>query len=229
VDLPEWLFEEQLARLTAGPGVVGLDTALTALTAAAPGTADPVVVTFDDGSADFVEIAVPILARYRVPATLYVATDFIERQREFPDATRPASWAALADAVSTGLVTVGSHTHNHALLDRLPSHLVDTELDRSVTLIGERLGVTARHFAYPKALPGSVEADRAVRSRFASAALAGTRANPYLATDPYLLSRSPLQVEDGLARFTRKVYGGMRLEDDLRRLANRRRLAGATS
>ena len=39
--------------------------------------------------------------------------------------------------------------------------------------------MTARHFAYPKAVAGSIAADQAVRSRFASAALAGTRANPY--------------------------------------------------
>jgi hypothetical protein len=106
---------------------------------------------------------------------------------------------------------------------------VDEELDRSVSLIGERLGVEARHFAYPKALAGSPAADRAVRARFASAAVAGTRPNPYGRTDPYRLARSPVQVDDGLAYFARKVAGGMRIEDDLRRLINRRRLAGATT
>ena len=92
-----------------------------------------------------------------------------------------------------------------------------------------RLGVESRHFAYPKALAGSSAADRAVRTRFASAALAGTRANPYGATDPYRLARSPVQVDDGMAFFARKVAGGMRMEDDLRRLVNRRRFAGATT
>ena len=38
-----------------------------------------------------------------------------------------------------------------------------------------------------------------------------------------------MQVDDGLAFFDRKVVGGMRMEDDLRRLVNRRRLAGATT
>jgi hypothetical protein len=36
-------------------------------------------------------------------------------------------------------------------------------------------------------------------------------------------------VDDGLGFFERKVAGGMRMEDDLRRLVNRRRLAGATN
>jgi peptidoglycan/xylan/chitin deacetylase (PgdA/CDA1 family) len=229
VDLPSGLFEEQMARLMAGRGVVDLDGALTALAGPAPAEPGAVVITFDDGTADFVEEALPILVRHRVPATLYVATDFVERGRPFPGSGTALSWSALADAVSTGLVTVGSHTDTHALLDRLPDAAVDGELDRSITLIGERLGVEARHFAYPKALAPTPAADRAVRARFASAALAGTRANPYGRTDPYRLARSPVQVDDGLDFFARKVVGGMRMEDDLRRLVNRRRLAGATT
>jgi peptidoglycan/xylan/chitin deacetylase (PgdA/CDA1 family) len=218
-----------MARLVAGPGVVDLDGALAAVAGPPPPEPGAVVITFDDGTADFVEEALPVLVRYRVPATLYLATDFVERARPFPGSGTPLSWSALADAVSTGLVTVGSHTHTHVLLDRLPAAAVDAELDRSITLIGERLGVECRHFAYPKALAPTPAADRAVRARFDSAALAGTRANPYGGTDPYRLARSPVQVDDGLAFFDRKVGGGMRLEDDLRRLVNRRRFAGATT
>jgi peptidoglycan/xylan/chitin deacetylase (PgdA/CDA1 family) len=209
--------------------VVSLDGALDRL-AGDPGEGpDPVVVTFDDGTADFADQGLPILVEHRVPATLYLATDFIERGRSFPDAGTPLSWAAVADAVSTGLVTVGSHTHTHALLDRLPSAQVAGELDRSVALIGDRVGVEARHFAYPKAVPGSAAADGAVRARFASAALAGTRTNRYGVTDPHRLARSPVQVGDGLRFFACKASGGMRLEDDLRALVNRRRLTGTGS
>jgi peptidoglycan/xylan/chitin deacetylase (PgdA/CDA1 family) len=229
IDLPSWLFEEQMARVAAGPGVVDLDGALAALSGAPPSGPDPVAVTFDDGTADFVEEALPVLVRHGVPATLYLATDFVERGQPFPNGGLPLSWSALSDAISTGLVTVGSHTHSHALLDRLPEGEVGEELDRSIALIKERLGVEPQHFAYPKALAGSPAAARAVRERFASAAVAGTRANPYLMTDAFRLARSPVQVDDGLVFFAHKVAGRMRMEDDLRRLLNRQRLAGATT
>ncbi len=249
VDLPDDLFEAQMERLAASGRVTTLERALallidgtdgTAATGATgvtdgtggtgdPGGPDPVVVTFDDGTADFADRALPILARHGIPATLYVATDFVETGREFPDAGVPLTWSALHDCVASGLVTVGSHTHTHALLDRLAPERVADELDRSVELIGERLGVRAEHFAYPKALMPSPAADAAVRSRFRSAAIAGTRPNPYRGTDPYLLARSPVQVLDGLRYFDRKADGGMGLEDRVRELVNRRRYAEATS
>jgi peptidoglycan/xylan/chitin deacetylase (PgdA/CDA1 family) len=228
VDLPRSLFAEQMAAVAGR--AVALDDALTALARPAPtvGTS-PVAVTFDDGTADFVDEAVPVLVEHGVPALLYVATAFIDEGRSFPDAGTPASWSALADAVSTGLVTIGSHTHTHALLDRAAPAEVAEELDRSCRLIEDRLGVAAAHFAYPKAVAGSPEAETAVRARFRSAALAGTRPNRYGATDPYRLARSPIQLSDGMRWFEAKLDGGMALEDKLRQVINRGRYAGAVT
>jgi peptidoglycan/xylan/chitin deacetylase (PgdA/CDA1 family) len=227
VDLPRSLFAEQMAAIS-GRGVT-LDDALTALERPAVPGIDPVAVTFDDGTADFVEEALPVLVEHRVPALLYVATAFVEQGRSFPDGGTAASWAGLAEAVSTGLVSIGSHTHTHVLLDRADPALVTEELDRSRLLIEDRLGVAAAHFAYPKAVPGSTAAAALVRDRFRSAALAGTRANPYGATDRYRLARSPIQVSDGMRWFEAKLGGGMGLEDRLRQVLNRGRYAGAVT
>ncbi|MCX7621334.1 MAG: polysaccharide deacetylase family protein [Acidimicrobiales bacterium] len=235
VDLPAGLFADQMAWLREHCDLVTLDEVLDRLPGPAPTdrSGEPrrpvVAVTFDDGTADFVSDALPVLTAHRVPVTLYVATDFIERGRAFPDDGIPLSWAALADAVSTGLVTVGSHTHTHALLDRADPEAVCYELDRSCDLIATRLGVHAEHFAYPKAVPGSSLADREVRRRFRSAALAGTRPNAYGATDPYRLSRAPVQFADDMAWFERKAAGGMRAEDVVRRVVNRWRYRGKSS
>ena len=147
----------------------------------------------------------PVLQRHRLPATLYVATDFVDRHVDFPNAGTPLDWPALVDVAASGLVTVGSHTHTHALLDRLPAAAVDAELDRADGLLAEHLGTRPRHFAYPKAVAGSSPADAAVRRRYRSAALAGTRPNAYGATDPHRLARSPIQTSDGMRYFDAKV------------------------
>lgn len=229
VDLSPDLFEAQMALLARERRAAPLDTALDVLPTRATPARDPVVVTFDDGTTDFVDVALPVLERHRVPATIYVATDFLETGRPFPHGGMPLSWSALRDALATGLVTVGSHTHTHALLDRVTSPEAEEEIERSIGLIGERLQVEAEHFAYPKAVRGSLAAETVVRRRFRSGALAGTRPNAYGRTDPHRLARSPVQVADGMRWFRHKADGGMALEDDLRRILDRRRYAGTTT
>ena len=245
VDLPLALFEEQMAWLAGNARVLTLDEAVAQLgeapppssrsgstgsgsTASGP-TRPSVVVTFDDGTQDFASDALGVLVTHRVPATLYVSTAFVEERRSFPDDGAPISWSALGEAVSTGLVTVGSHTHTHALLDRVEPQEAAEELDRSIELIGERLGVRADHFAYPKAVPPGAAVEEQVRARFASAALAGTRPNVAGVADPHRLWRSPIQVADGMRFFRRKVRGGMGAEDSLRTAINLLRYRGATN
>ena len=230
VDLPLAQFDDQMAELAESGRVVTLDRAIDLLEGRGPVPflqPDPVVVTFDDGTADLADLATPVLERYGIPATLYVATDFVDRGRPFPDEGAPLSWSALADMAGTGRWQIGSHTHTHALLDRLAEVEIADELDRSIDLIAEHLGRRPQHFAYPKALAPSPAADLAVRARFRSAAVAGTRVNRFGATDPWLLSRTPIQVEDGMRWFRRKAAGGMTIEDDLRRVVNRVRYSSA--
>jgi peptidoglycan/xylan/chitin deacetylase (PgdA/CDA1 family) len=235
VDLPVDDFDRQMAYLAEHTQVVTLDDAVASLAAGARGdrssaqpAAPQVVITFDDGTTDFVDHAVPVLARHGLPATLYAATSFIDRQTPFPWDAPPTSWAALRDACSTGLVTIGSHTHSHWLLDRLEPSAIDDDLDRSIDLIAEHLGSAPAHFAYPKALPGSVHAEIAVRRRFTSAALAASRVNRPGHTDLHRLWRTPVQTADGFEFFTAKAHGGLRLEGELRALVSRLKYRGAS-
>lgn len=228
VDLDVDVFADQMAALSEAHVVISLDDAVALLESGERPERDPVVLTFDDGTPDVVNEALPILERHGLPMTLYLATSHVDQGVGFWHRDDPAlSWSALRDALSTGLVDIGSHTHSHALLDRLDEASAAVELDRSIGLIQDRLGVDPRHFAYPKALAPNVAADALVRSRFRSAAIAGTRPNPYGVSDLHLLSRSPIQRSDSMRWFTAKAAGGMGLEDRIRDQLNRRRYADA--
>jgi peptidoglycan/xylan/chitin deacetylase (PgdA/CDA1 family) len=199
--------------------VIGLSEAVSVLTSRGGGKAagrHPVVVTFDDGTADFVDTALPLLVRYRIPATLYVATRFVEERKLFPHDEAPLSWGAIRDAISTGLVTVGSHTHSHLLLDHAGPAEAETDLRRSTQLIGERLDVSAEHFAYPRARLPRSHIETIVRQLFGSAAVGGNRANVPGNTDAHRLARSPIQASDGMRWFGAKLSGGLALEERLR-------------
>lgn len=249
IDLPAEVFDRQMAWLSETGRAVTLETALDLLLPPergadrpvddAPGGgpkhtvsretangANPVVVTFDDGTADLVDVALPILVRHGVPATVYLATRHVDEALPWPDDGLPLSWSGAREMLDSGLVTIGSHTHSHALLDRLPADGATQELDRSRRLIEDNLGVVAEHFAYPKAVAASPEVETLVQQRFRSAALGGNRPNPYGRSDPHRLCRSAVQVSDGMEFFRRKANGGLAWEDSIRRAINRIRYRG---
>lgn len=229
IDLPEVDFDRQMAFLAESGRAVSLDTAVDLLAGDAAEAGGrpvedlpdrPVVVTFDDGTLDLAEVALPVLVRHGVPATVYLATRFVEEGLEWPASGAPLTWSAAREMCGSGLVTFGSHTHSHLLLDRLPAAEAAEELDRSRGLIEERLQVEARHFAYPKAVAPSSAVEGLVRERFRSAALGGNRPNVVGATDVHRLTRSAVQVSDGWRFFQRKADGGMVFEDRARRALN---------
>jgi len=218
VDLPVSQTKDQFDWIRACAVPLDLDTATQQLIdGTTPGDRRPrVVLTADDGTADWVDVLLPLLVEHRLPMTWYVATRFVDDSDAFPYDGVPVSWAGLREAASTGLVTIASHTHSHAVMTRLDSATAAQELDRSIKRIEDEVGVACNHFAYPKALPPSVDADREVRRRFRSAALAGNRLNVPGRCDPARLGRTPIKRSDDAGRFMAKLHGGRRLEGWLR-------------
>jgi peptidoglycan/xylan/chitin deacetylase (PgdA/CDA1 family) len=203
IELPAGRFERQLAELAARERVLSLDQALAA--AAAPDPAGGVVLSFDDGYRDFHDTVLPLLVRYRLPAVLYLATGLVAEPGRGAD-PQALRWSELAEAVATGLVTVGAHTHGHTDLSRASQAQAEAEMARSQRLIEDRLGVACRHFAYPWAV-ASAAADRVARRRFDSAALDAWRTNRRGGLDPWRLGRTPILASDGMAFFRAKVRG----------------------
>ena len=71
-------FDCQMEHLTRWGKAISLDHALACLRGAAPPSWGAVVVTFDDAYRSVCDEIRPILARYEVPATIYLVTDMVE-------------------------------------------------------------------------------------------------------------------------------------------------------
>ena len=210
------VFSSQLDWLRAHGQIVDLDTAVEQRGDA---SADRLfVLTFDDGFKDVYHNAFPLMEAKGVPFTLYLTTRPIEAgtvlDARYPDA-KPLTWEQVNEMVSTGLVTVGAHTHNHLDLRLTPADVVADELDISNKLILENTGLAPRHFTYPWGW-WSETADPLVRERYKTATV-GSTSSITSESDPLKLGRFPVQASDGMAWFARRAKGGLRLENSVRR------------
>lgn len=201
-------FRTQLDQL-AHHGVASLDDALDALEA---GDDTPrFVLTFDDGFEELHRHAWPELRRRGWPFTLYLTTSSVGGHLRWEGARsehpgRALDWAHVAEMVSSGLCTVGNHTHHHVPPDRL----VASELDACTDLVRDRLGVATRHFAYPWGVRSDM-GEHLVRARFRSAATGEVGRNRPGA-DPHRLRRVPVRRTDPPEFFAAKLAGQLRAE-----------------
>jgi peptidoglycan/xylan/chitin deacetylase (PgdA/CDA1 family) len=112
--------------------------------------ARPVLITVDDGFADFLDNAMPALAERKLPSTLYVTTGALAG-RGNESVLPPADMLHAADlpGLEAAGVEIGAHSHTHRQLDLLSESQVADEVSRSRDLLAETLGHPVRSFAYP--------------------------------------------------------------------------------
>ena len=113
----------------------------------------PVILTFDDGFADFYEEALPVLRRYGFAASLYVATGFVNGTSRWlqheGEANRPMlTWDQLREISANG-IECGGHSHTHPQLDTLSPAEASREIVQSKRLLEDHLDQKVLSFAYP--------------------------------------------------------------------------------
>ncbi|MBI3297497.1 MAG: polysaccharide deacetylase family protein [Elusimicrobia bacterium] len=116
--------------------------------------AKPAVVTFDDGTADNLENAFPVMKALGVKSTIFLVADWMGRRNGWEDPAvepwqRTLSWEQARTLADSGLVDFGSHTMSHPDLRALDDQALAWELTESKRRIEAELGRRAAAFAYP--------------------------------------------------------------------------------
>jgi peptidoglycan/xylan/chitin deacetylase (PgdA/CDA1 family) len=131
-----------------------------------------VLLTFDDGLANNVTNALPVLEQYGAPAVFFITTQHVQQPRQwlpFTQKKAAAGWSRpeevpeevardLFDGMSRQqvkqcaahpLVTIGAHSVSHALLTRCDEANLKQELTASRRYLEELTGEQVTLFAYP--------------------------------------------------------------------------------
>lgn len=114
-----------------------------------------VAITFDDAFRNFGELAVPLLAEYGLPATVFVVTSAVGGTNRWGGRSAPnvpdlplLDWDGLARVAAQG-ITLGAHSRTHPMLTALFGARLEDEIAGSRDALAARTGHAPTTFAYP--------------------------------------------------------------------------------
>lgn len=199
-----------------------------------------VALTFDDGYRDFIEHAMPIMARHGMTGTVYVVAGKIDGTSDWvvggPDA--PLMTANDIRAAAVAGHEVASHTTTHARLDHVRGPGLVSEVAHSRAILEDVVGAPVPGFAYPYGAfdEAAVSAVREAGYDYAAATDDHTRRDGYSIARIFISDRdNPLRLEAKLVRH--RIRGAARAAEGSRGVVMRsilgadrlrRRAAGET-
>ena len=189
-------FRRQMTRVAAGR----FGRAVSLGSARLDGTPE-IAVTFDDGFADTLTTAAPILADLHIPFTVCVTAAFVRG-----GAAPHLSTAGLRELAKVPGAEIGAHGANHLNMARCGDDELARELAESKSFLKETLGAAASVMTWPHGSASARTADFARKAGFARAGCSLYGVNEP-DRNPLLLKRTEITGFDSDRDFERKCLG----------------------
>ncbi len=167
-----------------------------------------VILTFDDGYADFYRYAYPILRKYNFPAIIYLLSNLVGKRAEwFRKEGRydpPLLDVSQILALKNRGIEFGSHGRSHVKLAQVPLSRAREEIEKSKYELEGMLGFPITHFCYPY---GSLNENvkRIVEGAGYRSGVSCYRGAVYPGCDPYVIPRKAISYGDSLIGFMWKL------------------------
>jgi len=187
-----------------------------------------VVITFDDGFADALRCAAPILVRHGFTATFFVVAGLLGKTSRWTRERRGiemplADARALRDLAASGF-TIGSHTMTHRPLAQLEPSECRAELDESKRQLEEVLQREVCDLAYPYGSTNTFVRHIAAECGYQTACSTMSGVSS-AADDPLMLRRIEVAGSDSLADFVCRLGTGQTIRDAVQRVRVTRKVS----
>jgi len=161
----------------------------------------PIAITIDDGYRSTYTLAYPVLKKYNFPATLFLYTDFIEKN------SYSLTWEEIKEMTSHN-IEIGSHTLSHCnLLKYKKNENYETYLARirkeiflSKEILETKIGAKIKYFAYPYGTYDPTIKDLVIQAGY-EGILNANSMNNTLNTEPFSLNRQIIFGQSSLNSF----------------------------
>lgn len=184
-----------------------------------------VALTFDDGFRNLRQHALPVLERYRLPATVFVVSrhcgglnDWSSQPVRGIPRLELMNWTELSELAQAGS-EIGAHTLHHPDLSALSEDRIDEEIRNCRAEIEDRTGAAVISLAYPYG--SSTPAVRRIAQQYFELACGTSLRFVTPASDPYDLPRIDTYYLQTQLRFRNLLTNGGAAYLTLRRLLRR--------
>lgn len=192
-------FEEQLRYLReAGYQSITTTDLVYHLTLGRPLPPKPVIITFDDGYRDVYTNAFPLLQKYGFTATIYVITDFVDREL-----TPYLTWSQIEEMYAAGM-EFGAHSRDHPDLRHKSYDFLVWQILGPKQTLEAHLPAPVRTFSYPSGAYDQHVID-VLRSAHYWCAVTAEQGATHTSDGLFTLSRIRVRRADTLESFRRKL------------------------
>jgi peptidoglycan/xylan/chitin deacetylase (PgdA/CDA1 family) len=184
-----------------------------------------VAVTFDDGFRDNYLNALPILAKYGIPFTVFVTTSYINSIVKSYPARYGSPEGLLASEIrelaELPLAIIGSHTISHRYAPALDEEELRSEIGTSMQILQDLTGRAIKYFAFPGNFC-SIQAREILKDCGYLGAVCGELDFVSTPCDPYHIARIGVSrsLDNSPAFFRGRLEGGFRLLKLLKRFTS---------
>lgn len=173
-----------------------------------------IIITFDDGYVSQMELALPLLKKYKLKATFFVPLDFLGKTDSWNTSSLQIMTLEQLKSLDPKIVELGFHSFYHKKYTELSNAEIEADTRRCMEFVSENELNFSPVLAYPY---GKFPKDKKVNEIFKKilskngieyGLRIGNRINTYPFNKPYEIQRIDVKGEFSMLKFRQKIRFG---------------------